>query len=66
MNYGPPPFQCRACGYAGHAKVISKITTGGWVLFVAMVLFLCWPLCWLPLVFLRDRRCECPGCHVMT
>jgi hypothetical protein len=78
--YGPPPpsqygmhhsphapmaaFQCRACGYAGNAMIIEKISSGGWIAFV-LLLFVCLPLCWIPLIWIKDRRSQCPNCRVL-
>jgi len=66
MQPGPPmmpPFQCRACGYAGQAMTLSKVSTGGWVVF-AILLFVCFPLFWIPLITMKDRRAQCPQCRI--
>jgi hypothetical protein len=64
-DYGQPPpgpFQCRACSYAGHAMVTTKVSTGGWILMV-VVLCLFFPLFWVPLVSLKDCVTQCPNCR---
>lgn len=69
MAAGPmmaPPFQCRACGHVGQAMTVSKITTGGWILAIAMFCLLCWPLCWIPLVAMKEQHAQCPRCRVMA
>ena len=43
MQPPTPPFQCKACGFAGNAKIVSKISTAGWVVF-ALLLLVCLPL----------------------
>ncbi len=58
------PFQCRSCGYAAHAMIVEKISTGGWVVVVAL-LFLCLPLFWIGLL-MKERRSQCPNCRVMA
>jgi hypothetical protein len=67
MPYAQAPMfaPCRACGYQGAALVQSKISSGGWVLFILMTIFLCWPLCWIPLVTMKDRRSVCAHCKVL-
>lgn len=56
------PFHCRACGFAGHAMVSSKVSTGGWVV-MCLLLLLCLPLFWIPLLAMKDRLTCCPNCR---
>jgi hypothetical protein len=77
--YGPPPgfgmqpyggapmaaFQCRACGFAGQAAIDERVTTAGWVVLVAL-LFLCFPLFWIPLISMKEKRPKCPRCNVLA
>ena len=44
--------------------IVEKISTGGWVVMVAL-LFLCLPLSWIGLL-MKERRSQCPNCRVMT
>jgi hypothetical protein len=39
---------------------MTKISTGGWVLFVGL-LILCFPLCWIGLLIKSSWK-ECPHC----
>lgn len=57
------PFQCRICGYAGHAMMVEKISTAGWVVF-AVLLLVCLPLFWIGLL-MKETRCQCPNCRMM-
>jgi hypothetical protein len=58
------PFHCKACGYAGHAMIIRKISAAGWVVF-AVLLLLCLPLFWIGLL-IRENRSQCPNCKVLV
>jgi uncharacterized membrane protein len=60
-----PPFQCRACGHVGHAAISTKISTNGWIVF-AIMLFLCLPFCWIPLLGMKERKAVCPQCRVQA
>ncbi len=60
-----PPFHCRACGFAGNAMVFSKVTTGGWVLF-GLLLLMCFPFCWIPLISMKEHGAKCPRCKVLA
>jgi hypothetical protein len=64
MQPPTPPFQCKACGCAGNAKIVSKISTAGWVVF-ALLLLVCLPLFWIGLL-MKERRTECPACRVQV
>jgi uncharacterized membrane protein len=44
--------------------IIEKISSGGWIAFV-LLLFVCLPLCWIPLIWIKDRRSQCPNCRVL-
>jgi|HubBroStandDraft_1064217.scaffolds.fasta_scaffold260963_1 hypothetical protein len=58
------PFCCRSCGYSGHAMVTQKVSAGGWVVFVLLLLF-CFPLFWIGLL-MKENRSQCPSCRVMV
>lgn len=53
--------RCMTCGYAGQMNHIEKISGGGWVMFVVLLLF-CFPVCWIPLIAMKDRGLSCPQC----
>lgn len=54
------PFTCRVCGYQGQAMMTDKISTGGWVVFV-ILLVCCFVLCWIGLL-MRTKYAVCPQC----
>lgn len=59
-----PPFQCRACGYAGYAGISQKISAGGWILFALLALGCVTSLfCWIPLITMKGKRVCCPQCR---
>jgi lipopolysaccharide-induced tumor necrosis factor-alpha factor len=41
----------------------KKLSTGGWVLFVVLLL-VCFPICWLPFVIdgCKEEVRKCPAC----
>lgn len=75
-NYQPPPalaqmpnspimqhlvgYHCPRCGTTAAPIVQSRISTGGWVVFVSMLLF-CFPLFFIGLLMREDYR-VCPIC----
>jgi hypothetical protein len=59
---GPMAPTCRHCG--GMTFPYSKISTAGWVLFAALLLF-CFPLCWLGLL-LKDSGRRCGSCQMLV
>lgn len=56
----PGVFTCPFCRYAGAPLSRSKISTGGWVMFVVMLLF-CFPLFWIGFL-MKDYYRVCAGC----
>jgi hypothetical protein len=56
--------QCRACGYAGPAMIVEKISTAGWVVFVVLLLC-CLPLFWIGFL-IKERRAQCANCGVIS
>ncbi len=79
--YGPPPsyqgqfmppgyaplavWTCRHCG-AQESKIYkTKISTGGWILF-AVLLFVCLPACWIPLIAMKDHLAMCGRCNTFV
>jgi LITAF-like zinc ribbon domain len=57
-------FRCPFCGDPDPPLVRTKVSGGGWALFVVMLVLLCWPLCWIPLVAMKDEYRVCQGCGV--
>jgi len=60
-NY--PGFVCPFCRYQGSPIIQKEVSSGGWILFVVLLLF-CLPLCWLPFVIdgCKDETRKCPSC----
>lgn len=59
--------RCITCGYAGEMYHVTKISTGGWILFVVLLLGVCTlPICWIPLLAMKDRGKQCPQCHTLV
>ncbi len=59
-------FKCPYCGHEGMPYVErKKLSTGGWVLF-AVLLLVCFPICWLPFVIdaCKEEERKCPGCSM--
>jgi len=56
-------FTCPFCHRQGPPIITQKISGGGWILFVILLLF-CLPLCWLPFVMdgCKDSERRCAGC----
>lgn len=58
-------FQCPYCKGRTPPIVYSKISAGGWVLFVLMLLFFVTILfCWVPLLFMKDEYRVCSSCGI--
>ena len=58
--------KCPLCGHEGMPILVkSKLSTGGWIFFAAMLLC-CFPLCWLPFVIdgCKEEEWKCPQCGV--
>jgi hypothetical protein len=54
-------YECRFCGSTERPEIRQRISTGGWVLFAVLLVFLCWPLCWIGLLIKEDYSC-CYDC----
>jgi hypothetical protein len=48
-------YHCPRCGTGVPPQVKRKVSTGGWVVFVAM-LFVCFPLFWIGLLMKEEER----------
>ena len=59
-NFG---FMCPFCRYQGPPVIQQQVSSGGWILFVILLLF-CLPLCWLPFVMdgCKDEIRKCASC----
>jgi hypothetical protein len=55
-------FRCPFCGTSEPPNVDSKVSTGGWVLFVVLLIS-CFPLCFIGL-FVREDYRVCSSCGV--
>lgn len=53
---------CPYCGYTGPDQVKSRVSTGGWITFV-VVLLLFFPLCWIGLLIRKDYS-VCGRCGI--
>lgn len=60
----PPKLKmkCYHCGYKGVPEIHHKISTGGWVTFVVLLLVF-FPLCWIGLLIKKDIY-VCAGCGI--
>lgn len=56
-------FSCPFCKSSAGYYIQNKISTGGWVIFILLFLFLCWPLCWIGLL-IKDQQRMCRTCHI--
>jgi LITAF-like zinc ribbon domain len=56
-------FACPFCEFQGPPIVTKKISSGGLILF-AVLLLVCFPLCWLPFVLdgCKEQIRTCAGC----
>lgn len=52
---------CRLCG--APTAIHSKVSTGGWILFVVLLVG-CFPICWLGLL-IREHGQRCTRCYSM-
>lgn len=57
------PMQCPYCHAYAPPRMVQKISTAGWVVF-AVLLFFCFPLCWIGLLMKEDQR-ACNNCGVI-
>jgi predicted RNA-binding Zn-ribbon protein involved in translation (DUF1610 family) len=53
-------FACPFCRSQARPISRSKISTGGWIMFV-LLLFFCWPICWVGILMKEDYR-VCADC----
>jgi len=57
-------YTCPYCGNEGGPVVNKQMSTGGWVLFVVLIIF-CLPLCWLPFILdgCKEDVRTCASCN---
>ena len=55
-------YRCPYCGTTLTPFTISKVSSGGWVVFALMLLF-CFPLFWIGLL-MKDNHQICSQCRV--
>ena len=55
--------KCPFCNHEGNPVVSKQVSVVGWVIFVA-ILFICFPLCWIPFVVdgCKEEVRKCSGC----
>jgi DNA-directed RNA polymerase subunit RPC12/RpoP len=56
-------FRCPYCGSRQLPQRRSKISAGGWVMFWILLLFLCFPLCWIGLL-MKEEYLVCYDCGI--
>ncbi|HOV27974.1 MAG TPA: LITAF-like zinc ribbon domain-containing protein [Pseudobacteroides sp.] len=56
-------FRCVHCGTEAMPYIKKRVSAGGWVMFIVLLLF-CIPLCWLPFVIdaFKEEERFCRGC----
>jgi hypothetical protein len=54
-------YRCPSCGTTQPPLVEKKISTDGWVVFAALLLF-CFPLFWIGLLMKKEHH-VCPVCR---
>ncbi|MCL3778886.1 hypothetical protein EMN47_00645 [Prolixibacteraceae bacterium JC049] len=56
-------IKCPYCNHEGMPFVEKKIATEAWIIF-AILLFVCFPLCWIPFVVdsLKEEVVRCHHC----
>lgn len=58
-------WTCRHCGAQGSGVHSSKVSTGGWIVFV-LLFIVCFVLCWIPLVWMKDQTTRCMRCGTLA
>lgn len=51
----PLGYHCPRCGTTAPPKINKRISDGGWIVFVIMILF-CFPLFWIGLLMKEEER----------
>lgn len=58
-----PQFRCPYCQSAAPPIRCRKTSTGGWIFFWVLLLFLCFPICWIGLL-IKDDYVRCASCGI--
>ena len=58
----PRALPCEKCGCVDEPVIRRDVSAGGVLVAILLFLFLCWPLCWLPLVMMREETRCCRRC----
>jgi hypothetical protein len=56
-------FHCPFCRSPAVPHEVTNITNAGWIFFIVLFLFLCWPLCWLGFL-IRETNTFCSTCRM--
>jgi DNA-directed RNA polymerase subunit M/transcription elongation factor TFIIS len=56
-----PHFTCPFCKTHEAPIIRQKISTGGWIVFILLLLVFCWPLFWIGLL-MKDEYRVCYNC----
>jgi hypothetical protein len=56
-------FHCPFCKTTSRPIVKSQVSTAGWIMFILLLVLLCWPLCWIGLFIKEDYR-VCSACGI--
>lgn len=56
-------FRCPYCSSISPPLHRSETTTAGWIFFVVLFLFLCWPICWIG-IFFKESHTYCSQCGI--
>jgi lipopolysaccharide-induced tumor necrosis factor-alpha factor len=62
MSQNIPQYRCPYCATNRPPYTMTKISSGGWVVFALMLLF-CFPLFWIGLL-MKDEHQYCSQCRV--
>jgi DNA-directed RNA polymerase subunit RPC12/RpoP len=63
IRHGGDGFACPYCGSDAPPRMKSEVSAAGWVLFVILIVLVCWPLCWIGLL-IKDEYRVCRDCGV--
>ena len=58
-----PSFRCPFCKSRWPPRRKSKVSNGGWVMF-CVLLILCFPIFWIPLLLMKEDDTFCSNCGV--
>ena len=64
VTAGRRTWTCAHCHYVGVPTTFSRVSTAGWVLFIAGII-LCVVFCWVPLLFCTSTHVRCPRCRIV-